>query len=148
MLAMLVRIAISVLLLASMTVAQEKQGPVDTKTEKPTKVKSVPAVAWAAEPKLDVASISGALSVSNQTDTDLDETVVVVAVNEIGKAFAIGYQHFTLQSHKLNVPIPFGLKLPPGRYMVHADAISEILSSHKVFHFGLQTPASFVITVI
>ncbi len=144
---MLARIAIAILLLAAFASAAEKKSA-DAKAEKPAPTKAAPALAWAAEPQLDVAAISGSLAVSNETDSDLDETVLVVAVNEIGKAFAIGYQHFTLQSHKVNVAIPFGLKLPPGRYMVHADAISEILSNHKVFHFGLQTPASFVITVI
>jgi invasion protein IalB len=144
---MLSRIAIAMLLLATLVSAQERK-PAESKAGKPAPSKASPALAWAAEPTLEVASISGSLAVSNETDADLDETVLVVAVNEIGKAFAIGYQHFTLQSHKVNVPIPFGLKLPPGRYMVHADAISEILTNHKVFHFGLQTPASFVITVI
>lgn len=144
---MFARIAIAMLLLATLVSAEEHK-TADKKAEKPAVSKASPALAWDAEPKLEVASISGSLAVSNETDADLDETVVVVAVNEIGKAFAIGYQHFTLQSHKVNVSIPFGLKLPPGRYMVHADAISEILSSHKVFHFGLQTPPTFVITVI
>ena len=144
---MFARIAIAILLLATL-VSAEEQKPADAKAGKTAQTKAAPALAWAAEPKLEVASISGSLAVSNETDADLDETVLVVAVNEIGKAFAIGYQHFTLQSHKVNVSVPFGLKLPPGRYLVHADAISEILSNRKVFHFGLQTPATFVITVI
>ncbi len=144
---MVLRIAIVALLLASFTSAQEKK-PAAAVKAKPTEPAPALAIAWASAPQLDVTSISGALSVSNQSETDLDETILVVAVNEIGKAFAIGYQHFTLARHQLNVPIPFGLKLPPGRYLVHADAIAEVLSTHKVYRAGLQTPPTFVITVI
>ena len=63
--------------------------------------------------------IGGRLEVSNSTGDDFDFTVVVLAVNEIGKAFAIGYQHFPLKSGAESLEIPFGETLPQGKYVVH-----------------------------
>ena len=81
---------------------------------------------WLRPPKVSGMRIEGAIAVSNQTGDDFDLTVVVLAVNDIGRATAIGYQHFTLQKNTDDVEIPFGEQLPPGAYDINADVVAEI----------------------
>ena len=51
---------------------------------------------WKTGPTLDSNTISGSVEVANNSNDTYDQTVIIVAVNEIGKAFALGYQHFNL----------------------------------------------------
>ncbi|HVZ19032.1 MAG TPA: putative Ig domain-containing protein, partial [Terriglobales bacterium] len=50
---------------------------------------------WVDPPKLSDNTISGRIKVTNSSTQgdSFDLTVIVVAVNEVGKAFALGYQH-------------------------------------------------------
>ena len=66
--------------------------------------------------------IDGAVQVSSTTD-DFDLTFIIVAINEIGRATALGYQHFTLKRAP-QIQIPFGQTLPH-RLTFHADAVAE-----------------------
>ena len=91
--------------------------------------------------------IGGRLEVSNSTGDDFDFTVVVLAVNEIGKAFAIGYQHFPLKSGVESMEIPFGETLPQGRYVVHVDAVGEVPPRHAIYRARLQTKEALPVTV-
>jgi Putative Ig domain len=112
------------------------------------KLKSVGAlsVAWKVFPQIAGEQISGSLTVSNGTKDLFDVTVIVVAVNEVGKAFALGYQRFDLQAEKEDFEITFGSTLPRGRYVVHADAIAEVPAKKSIFRDRLQTPQALVIT--
>ena len=60
-------------------------------------------------------------------------TVIVVAVNEYGKAFTLGYQHFTLSAGTTSPDIPFQMLMPRGRYRVRADAVGELLAKNQIF---------------
>ncbi len=81
--------------------------------------------------------IAGELQVTNASGSTVDLTVIVVAVNTINKAFALGYQHF---SFDLGVQrIPFGSTLPRDTYVVHADAIAEIAQTGDIYRARLQT---------
>jgi hypothetical protein len=91
--------------------------------------------------------IGGRLEVSNSTGDDFDFTVVVLAVNEIGKAFAIGYQHFPLKSGAESLEIPFGETLPQGKYVVHVDAVGEVPARHAIYRARLQTKEALSVTV-
>lgn len=82
-------------------------------------------------------AISGELEVTNGSGRPLDLTVLVVAVNTINKAFALGYQHFTIDLGSQR--IPFGSTLPFGNYVVHADAIGEDADALEIFRARLQT---------
>jgi hypothetical protein len=42
--------------------------------------------------------------------------------------------------------IPFGETLPPGTYVVHADAVAEIPSKNSILRQRLQTPAPLPVT--
>ena len=71
--------------------------------------------------------------VSNNLNESLDLTVIVVAINESGKAFVLAYQHFSLAPRTFNLAIPFASSLPFGGYIVHADAIGEDANTNSIY---------------
>ncbi len=83
-------------------------------------------VDWTTPPAVRDNGIYGSLRVSNATQDNLNLTVIVVAVNEYGKAFSLGYQHFVLKPASESQEIPFGFSLPRGTYMARVDAVGEI----------------------
>ena len=90
------------------------------------------AVKWKRPPRIEAGGIFGSVQVANGTEDDFDLTLIVVAVNEYGKAFALGYQHFTLAKETEAAEIPFGFSLPRGDYVVHVDAVAEIPSKYSI----------------
>jgi hypothetical protein len=94
-------------------------------------------IRWTILPKIETDRIAGEVEVKNQTGTPVDLTVIVVAVNEIGKAFALGYQHFSFAPGVQKVP--FHSTLPRGNYLVHADAVGEIARTKIIYRARLQT---------
>jgi hypothetical protein len=98
---------------------------------------------WVHPPKLQEDGIYGEVKVSNPSEDTYDVTFIVVAINEINKAFALGYQHFTLPAGKAQ-EISFGSSLSLGDYSVHADAVAEIASKNLVRRAQLQTPRSLL----
>lgn len=100
-------------------------------------------IKWTQPPRVDNGSISGQVEVNNQSGDILDLTVIIVAVNEIGKAFALGYQH-TPQPVGL-LTLPFGASLPRGTYVVHADAIGEFAPTSTIYRARLQTPQPLIV---
>jgi putative Ig domain-containing protein len=108
-------------------------------------ITSVPALQleWQRHPVLENDGIYGGVKVGNPSQDPYDLTFIIVAVNEIGKAFALGYQHFTLRP-KATQEIPFGSSLPLGTYIVHADAVGEIAAKDVIRRAQLQTPEALV----
>jgi hypothetical protein len=102
---------------------------------------------WKEYAKVAGRSIAGRVEVSNSTEDDFDFTVIVLAVNEIGKAFAIGYQHFPLKGGEESMVIPFGDTLPQGAYVVHVDAVGEVPSKDAIYRARLQTKEQLPVTV-
>ena len=95
-------------------------------------------VAWTQSPQVTAAgAIAGEIQVTNGSADALDLTVIVVAVNTVNKAFALGYQHFSLGTGSQR--IPFGSTLPRDTYVVHADAIAENSETGKIYRARLQT---------
>jgi hypothetical protein len=95
---------------------------------------------WLQSPKVHDTRIDGSVLVSNGTHDTFDLTVVIVAVADNGRATAIGYEHFPLKAGSTNVEISFGNMLPPGAYVIHADAIAEIPKRGVILRQRLQTP--------
>jgi hypothetical protein len=102
--------------------------------------KTVPALAmdWGTAPTLQATTISGTVTVSNNGQDVLDLTVIVVAVNEAGKAFALGYQRFDLAAKSTERRITFSSQLPGGRYTVRADAIGEVAARRKIYRVSRE----------
>lgn len=97
-------------------------------------------VAWTQAPQVTAGgAIAGELEVTNGTAGALDLTVIVVAVNTINKAFALGYRHFSRGSGSQR--ISFGSTLPRDTYVVHADAIAEDSQTGRIYRARLQTDA-------
>ena len=84
------------------------------------------AVRWKNSPHVERGGIFGSLEAANGTAEDFDLTVIVVAVNEIGKAFALGHHKFLLARGTASRELLFGFTLPRGAYTVHADAAAEV----------------------
>jgi hypothetical protein len=101
---------------------------------------------WLRPPQARGDRIDGTVQVSNGTNDDFDLTFIVVAINEIGRATALGYQHFTLKAGTANFQIPFGQTLPHGAYVVHADAVAEIPARNRILRRLLETPAPLPVT--
>ena len=93
-------------------------------------------VEWKRPPKVSGTWIAGSVMVANHTDRPANLTVIVVAVNQIGRATTLGYQHFTIEP-QAEQEIPFGATPGPGNYLVRADAIAHFsvgkttLRAHK-----------------
>jgi hypothetical protein len=81
---------------------------------------------WGKYPTMNGRRAEGSVLVSNQTDADFDLTVIVVAVDENGRATALGYQHFPLKKNTNQIEIPFGENLAPGSYQINVDAVGEL----------------------
>jgi hypothetical protein len=98
------------------------------------------AVEWSRAAKVNGQRIDGSIKVSNHTGRDFDLTVIVLAVNDIGRATAIGYQHFPLKKNTRDLEIPFGDTLSNGNYTVNVDVVGEEPVSNRIFRARLVTP--------
>ena len=104
-------------------------------------------IEWKQRPSVQGHTISGSVVVSNQTGQDLDLTVIVVAVNDIGRATTLGYQHFTLAADQAGPVIPFGSSPGLGTYVVHVDAVAHNpTASQYIYRVRKQTNQALVIT--
>jgi len=92
---------------------------------------------WDRYPKISGQRLEGSVKVSNRTDQDFDLTFVVLAVNGIGRATAVGYQRLTLKQDTTDFEISFGESLPPGRYDVHVDVVAEVAEEGTIYRARL-----------
>src|SRR6202035_5172658 len=83
-------------------------------------------VVWKVPAHVNVNRIEGSVEVSNSTADDVDLTFEVKAVNEIGRATEIGYQHFPLKRGTIGMALPFGETLPYGAYMIYVNVNGEV----------------------
>jgi hypothetical protein len=102
---------------------------------------------WGRYPKVNGQRLEGSILVSNGTDDDFDLTVVVLAVNGIGRATAIGYQHFPLKKDSTSVEIPFGDNLPDDSYQLNADVVAELPPKDSIYRTRLVPKEKFVVKV-
>jgi hypothetical protein len=98
---------------------------------------------WGRYPKVKGQRLEGSIIVSNQTEQDFDLTVIVMAVNETGRATAIGYQRFPLKKGDAGTEIPFGENLPQGSYELNADAVAEVAATNSIYRARLVPKERF-----
>jgi hypothetical protein len=120
--------------------AQQRNQELDMQVAAPLLAK------WGRYPKINGRRIEGSLKVSNQTDDSFDLTILVVAVNENGRATALGYQHFTLEKNTIDKAIPLGENLPPGSYQVNADVVAEVAATNTIYRARLVTSERLQVT--
>jgi Putative Ig domain len=101
------------------------------------KIETPLTVEWDQKSRVDGNRIDGSVKVSNQTGRDFDLTFIVLAVNDIGRATAIGYQHFPLKKNTRDLQLPFGDTLSSGDYNVHVDVVAEEPISNRIFRARL-----------
>jgi hypothetical protein len=94
---------------------------------------------WDHKAQVNGQRIEGSVKVSNQTGRDFDLTFIVLAVNEIGRATAIGYQHFWLKKNTRDLALPFGETLSTGNYVANVDVVGEEPISNQIFRARLVT---------
>ena len=102
---------------------------------------------WTRPAQVNGDKIEGAVTVTDGTNTDFDLTVIVVAVNEIGKAFALRYEHLDLKANAAPSEIDFSSSVPRGAYVVHVDAVAEVPSKNAIYRQRLQTASALQVTV-
>ena len=95
---------------------------------------------WLRKSQVNGNRIDGSIKVSNTTGRDFDLTFDVLAVNEIGRATAIGYQHFSLKKNTRDMELPFGDTLAPGTYVVHIDVVAEEPESKMILRTRMAAP--------
>ena len=110
------------------------------------KVEDYLSVSWKQPPALKENVLSGTVEVSNGSRDTFDQTVIIVAVNESGRATALGYQRFNLAPQKKQV-IPYSSLLPNGHYIVHVDAVAEIPARNLIRRARLQTQNPITVNV-
>jgi hypothetical protein len=96
-------------------------------------------VEWDHQAEVNGQAINGAVKVSNHTGRNFDLTFVVLAVNDIGRATAIGYQHFPLKKNTSNFQLSFGGTPSRGNYVVNIDVVGEEPGSNRIFRARLVT---------
>jgi hypothetical protein len=99
-------------------------------------------VEWKEPPAVHGNTISGSAVITNQTPANFDLTVVVVAVNKIGKATTLGYQHFILPAQATSPVIPFSSAPGLGTYFVRVDAVGHHPGHQRVYRSNKQTSAA------
>ena len=94
-------------------------------------------VDWGRKANVNGQRIEGSIKVSNHSGRDFDLTVIVLAVNDVGRATAIGYQHFPLKKNTRDLEIPFGDTPSQGDYRVNVDVVGEEPISTRIFRARL-----------
>lgn len=100
-------------------------------------------VKWKQTPQVRDGGIFGSLVVTNNTGRTLQLTLIVLAVNEVNKAFALGYQHFNFKPRSESPVIPIGSTLPFGTYVINADAIAEDPQNNRIYRARVETKQHF-----
>src|SRR5437868_3409494 len=91
------------------------------------------AIRWTDRPHISLDHLAGAVRVKNGSKDEIDLTVVVVAVNEIGKAFALRYERLMLAKGAETPDLKFDSSLPLGQYTLHADAVGEVPAKSAIY---------------
>ena len=102
---------------------------------------------WGRYPKVTGRRLEGSIIVSNQTEQDFDLTVIMMAVNETGRATAIGYQRVSLKKGTTSLEIPFGENLPHGSYELNVDAVAEVAATNSIYRARLVPKEKFQVQV-
>ncbi len=90
-------------------------------------------VRWTIRPHIVANNIAGAVRVSNGSHDTVDMTVIVMAVNENGRATALRYERLNLPPGKETPDLTFDVALPVGQYVAHVDAVGEVADKKAIY---------------
>lgn len=97
---------------------------------------------WSTPPARGDGQITGALQVRNALQQTIDLVVIVAAVDETGKAFALRYARLPLTAGEPSPPLAFSVALPPGSYTLHADAVAANPATGAIYRQRLERQCS------
>src|SRR5215469_15902639 len=100
---------------------------------------------WSRYPLINGQRIEFAIKLSNETGEDFDLTLIAMAVNDIGRATAVGYEHFRLRMDTEDMEIPISESLPPGIYELDVDAVAEIPEKNTIYRSRLVARQKLVV---
>ncbi|HZR66169.1 MAG TPA: putative Ig domain-containing protein [Terriglobales bacterium] len=123
----------------SAIVRDNSQPPKEEKQQVIVTAETPLTVDWQQKAQVNGQRIDGSVKISNHTGRDLDLTFIVLAVNDIGRATAIGYQRFPLKKLTKDQELPFGETLSSGNYQVNVDVVGEEPNSKHIFRARLVT---------
>lgn len=98
------------------------------------------AIRWTERPHISLDHMAGAVRVKNGSKDEVDLTVIVVAVNEYGKAFALRYERLALPRGAETPDLKFDSSLPLGQYTIHADAVAEVPAKNAIYRDRRELP--------
>jgi hypothetical protein len=90
-------------------------------------------VRWTVRPHIEAGNIAGAVRVANGSHDTVDMTVIVMAVNENGRATALRYERLNLPPGKETPDLKFDVSLPLGQYVAHVDAVGEVAAKKAIY---------------
>ena len=90
-------------------------------------------VRWTVRPHISATNIAGAVRVTNGSRDTVDMTVIVMAVNEYGRAIALRYERLNLAPGKETPDLTFDVTLPTGQYVAHVDAVGEVADKKAIY---------------
>jgi hypothetical protein len=102
-------------------------------------------VSWQNPPQARNGGIHGSALIVNGSPQELHLTLIVEAVNEIGKAFALAYQRLDMASNSVSAETSFDVNLPRGTYTVRADAIGETASGQQTLREHAESDVPIVV---
>ena len=95
-------------------------------------------VEWVGIPAVVQSNIVGAVRASNGSKDTVETTVIVVAVNEVGKAFALRYEKLNLAPGSESPDLKFDVFVPSGSYTLHVDAVGEVAAKNAIYRDRLE----------
>ena len=99
---------------------------------------------WIDPPKVSEQSVSGKVEVINALGENVNLTILVEAVNEIGKAFVLGYEHVDFATQgKREVPFSIAV-LPNGRYRAYVNAWGKG-ANDRLYHSSLEVKEPLIV---
>ena len=116
-----------------MQVSDSSEPPLTTTRLLVTSTGAPLAIRWTDRPHISADHLAGAVRVKNGSKDSVDLTVILVAVNEYGKAFALRYEHVTLAKGAETPDLKFDSSLPLGEYTLHADAVGEVAARNVIY---------------
>lgn len=95
---------------------------------------------WLEPPSVQDGHVMGSLEVRNGSREILSLTLIAVAVDQQGKAFALRYDHRLLHPGEGTPALAFDVALPAGTYRLRVDAAGEDAARDHIFRDHLDTP--------
>ncbi|HXR98062.1 MAG TPA: putative Ig domain-containing protein [Terriglobales bacterium] len=97
-------------------------------------------VKWLQSPTVNAGHLTGTVQATNHTTGPITLTVIAVAVNQTGKAFALRYENAALARNAHTAPLDFDVFMPPGAYTLNLDCVAEVPETGAIYRIHREIP--------